>query len=100
MPGLFDGVISVILPGILTPFSARKIIPPVPICRYVVAPNRRKSNARVERQVVLQFFDASDRLQVRVLDVETSHPCDLPDPSKRNFDLFAKSEAGKICFRW
>ena len=62
MPGLFDGVISVILPGILTPFSARKTIPPVPICRYAVAPNRRKSHARVERQAVLQFFDASDQL--------------------------------------
>ena len=62
MPGLFDGVISVNLPGIFTPFSARKIIPPVPICRYAVAPNRRKSNARVERQAVLQFFGASDQL--------------------------------------
>ena len=60
--GLFDGVISVILPGILTPFSARKTILLAPICRYAVAPNRRKSHARVERQAVLQFFDASDQL--------------------------------------
>src|SRR5262249_45424585 len=51
-----------LLPGILTPFSERKSIPTVPLCQYAVAPNRPKAHARVERQTVLQFFDASDQL--------------------------------------